>query len=134
MLYNLMSYHDTVLRPSGGGVSCLAWHRCSAQYFRRTFGGKRASRSGGRRPHPKLSHATSWPDGSRRLHTWVPRGPATVWAFRAGRAGVGASAGPREMLPWPMPRDGAARPMFPPLDQAVGKAVACELVAETQRG
>jgi len=35
------------------------------------------------------------------------------------------------MLPWPMPQDGAARPLLPPLDQAVVKAVACELVAET---
>ena len=31
-----------------------------------------------------------------------------------------------------MPRDGAARPIFPPLDQALVQAVACELVAETQ--
>jgi hypothetical protein len=32
-----------------------------------------------------------------------------------------------------MPQDGAARPIFPPLDQAVVKAVACELVAETKQ-
>jgi hypothetical protein len=32
-----------------------------------------------------------------------------------------------------MPRDGAARPIFPPLDQALVKAVACELVAETKQ-
>jgi hypothetical protein len=32
-----------------------------------------------------------------------------------------------------MPQDGAARPIFPPLDQALVKAVACELVAETKQ-
>jgi DDE superfamily endonuclease len=32
-----------------------------------------------------------------------------------------------------MPQDGAARPIFPPLDQAVVKAMACELVAETKQ-
>jgi hypothetical protein len=32
-----------------------------------------------------------------------------------------------------MPQDGAARPIFPPLDQAVVKAVACELVAATKQ-
>jgi DDE superfamily endonuclease len=56
-----------------------------------------------------------------------------VWAFRAGRSGVGASAGPRAIFPWLMPQDGAARPIFPPLDQAVVKAMACELVAETKQ-
>jgi DDE superfamily endonuclease len=133
MMYNLTSCHDTVLRQSRGWVTCLAWHRCSAQYFRRTFCGKRASRSDGRRPHINLSNATSLPCCSTRLHTWLTRWPANVWAFRAGRSGVGASAGPRAILLWPMLQDGASRPIFPPLDQAVVKAVACELVAETNQ-
>ena len=34
--------------------------------------------------------------------------------------------------PWPIAQDGAARPIFPPLDQALVKAVACERVAETK--
>jgi DDE superfamily endonuclease len=133
MVYNLTTCHDTVLRQSGGCVTCLAWHRRSTQYFLRTFCGKRASRSDGRRPHINLSNATSLPCCSTRIHAWVTRWQANVWAFRAGRSGVGASAGPREIFPWPMPQDGAARPIFPPLDQAVVKAVACELVAETKQ-
>ena len=56
-----------------------------------------------------------------------------MWAFPAGRSSVGASVGPRETFPWPMAQDGAARPIFPPLDQALVKAVACELVAETKQ-
>jgi hypothetical protein len=133
MVYNLTTCNDTVRRRSGGCVTCLAWHPCAAQSFRRTFCGKRASRSGGRQPHINLSNATSLPYCSTRLHTWVTRWPANVWAFRAGRSGVGASAGRREILPWPMPRGGAARPIFPPLAQALVKAVACELVAETKQ-
>jgi hypothetical protein len=37
------------------------------------------------------------------------------------------------MFPWTMSRDGAARPLFPPLDHALVKAVACELIAETHQ-
>jgi DDE superfamily endonuclease len=45
----------------------------------------------------------------------------------------GAVAGLRGTFPWTTSRDGAARPIFPPLDHALVKAVACELVAETQQ-
>ena len=44
---------------------------------------------------------------------------------------VGDTVGPRGTFPWKTSRDGAARRMFPPLDHALVKAVACELVAET---
>jgi hypothetical protein len=132
MVYNPTTCNDTVLRRSGGSVTCLAWHPRSAQHFRRTFCSKRASRSGGRRPHITLSNATSLPYCSTRIHAWLTRQQANVWAFRAGSSGVGASAGPRAIFPWPIPPAGAARPIFPPLDQAVVKAVACELVAETK--
>jgi hypothetical protein len=45
----------------------------------------------------------------------------------------GAAAGPKGTFPWPTSRDGVARPLFPPLAHALVKAVACELVAETQQ-
>ena len=49
------------------------------------------------------------------------------------RCAVGDTVGPRGTLPWQTSRDGAARPIFPPLDHALVKAVACELVAETKQ-
>jgi hypothetical protein len=49
------------------------------------------------------------------------------------RCAVGATVGPRETLPSTTSRDGAARRLFPPLDHALVKAVACELVAETKQ-
>ena len=36
-------------------------------------------------------------------------------------------------MTWTTSRDGAARPLFPPLDHALVKAVACERVAETKQ-
>lgn len=58
---------------------------------------------------------------------------ADRWGFRGARFGVGASVGPLGISPWRMPPDGGANRFFPPLDQALVKAVACELVAETQQ-
>ena len=49
------------------------------------------------------------------------------------RCAVGDPVGPRGTFPWPTSRDGAARRIFPPLDHALSKAVACELVAETKQ-
>ena len=45
----------------------------------------------------------------------------------------GAAAGPRETFPWKTSQAGAARPIFPPLDYALVKAVACERVAATKQ-
>jgi hypothetical protein len=50
-----------------------------------------------------------------------------------GRSNAGAAVGPRATSPWKTSRDGAARRIFPPLDHALVKAVACELVAATQQ-
>src|SRR5215468_650446 len=49
------------------------------------------------------------------------------------RCAGGDTVGPRETLPWTTSQDGAARRLFPPLDHALVKAVACELVAETKQ-
>jgi hypothetical protein len=46
---------------------------------------------------------------------------------------VGDTVGSRGTLLWKTSRDGAARRIFPPLDHALVKAVACELVAETRQ-
>ena len=58
---------------------------------------------------------------------------ANAWAFRGVRCGVGASSGPRGIFPWRTPWAEGASPLFPPLDHALVKAVACELVAETKQ-
>src|SRR5262249_35861555 len=48
------------------------------------------------------------------------------------RSASGAPAGPKAASPWPTrPAGGASRP-FPPLDRAVVKAMACEVVARTE--
>jgi hypothetical protein len=49
------------------------------------------------------------------------------------RCAVGDTVGPRGTFPWKTSQDGAARRIFPPLDHALVKAVACERVAETKQ-
>jgi DDE superfamily endonuclease len=49
------------------------------------------------------------------------------------RCNDGVAVGPRGTFPWRTSQDGAARQIFPPLDHALVKAIACELIAETQQ-
>jgi hypothetical protein len=60
------------------------------------------------------------------------RRPSRCSSIRV-RYAVGDSVGPRGTFAWTTSRDGAARRRFPPLDHALIKAVACELVAETKQ-
>lgn len=61
------------------------------------------------------------------------RRSANAWIFRGRRCGVGASGGPLGIFLWQTPQDEGASPLFPPLEHALVKAVACELVAKTQQ-
>ena len=45
--------------------------------------------------------------------------------------GIGADGGLRERFSWQLKPDGGVKPSFPPLDHALVKATACELVHET---
>jgi hypothetical protein len=54
------------------------------------------------------------------------------WDFRFGRCNVGAVAGPLAISRSKTIRDVAARPLFPPLDQALIHAMACERIADTK--
>jgi hypothetical protein len=51
--------------------------------------------------------------------------------FPDAKSCVGVSVGPQEIFRWMIVRDAAARSIFPPLDQSIIKALACERVAET---
>jgi DDE superfamily endonuclease len=103
----------------------------------------------------RSSHRRSW----RRLKSWRSKGPLHIsygneryWfsfctnnplsptsrprsgsSSICGRCNGGVAGGPRGTFAWKTNRDGAVRPVFPPLDHALVKAVACELVAETKQ-
>src|SRR2546423_1243981 len=98
---------------------------------------------------PSWSRLQRWP-AKGRFRTSCGNGPPWACSWRNNRwcptarrhsgcssirvrCAVGATVGPRGTLPWTTSRDGAARQIFPPLDHALVKAVACELVAATKQ-
>ena len=63
---------------------------------------------------------------------WCPiRQPRRAWICTPTPCGSGVDAGPAATLCWKTSQDGAPSPVFPPLDHAVVKAIACEVVYET---
>src|SRR5208282_2008304 len=73
----------------------------------------------------------NWRCWSMHTPTGTRSGLAAMWVYRADRSIVGGNAGRRETFPWRMKPDAAVRPLFPPRDHALVKALACERVAET---
>jgi hypothetical protein len=65
------------------------------------------------------------------VRTGISSDLAATWASRADRSIAGGNAGQREISRWRMARVAVARPIFPPRDHAVVKALACERVAVT---
>ena len=59
----------------------------------------------------------------RRLPWWV----CPLGKFNAGEVAGQSAISPRKIV-----RDAAERPLFPPLDQALIHAMACEVIAETK--
>lgn len=83
--------------------------------------------------HTSCGNGPPWSCSCRTNH-WCPtaRLHSGCSSIRV-RYAVGDTVGPRGTFPWTTSQDGAARRIFPPLDHALVKAVACELVAETQQ-
>jgi hypothetical protein len=61
------------------------------------------------------------------------RSPRNKWACRCDRFSVGGNAGSGAIFRSRIAKDGAERPLFPPLDRAFVTAIACETVAQTQQ-
>lgn len=64
-----------------------------------------------------------------RCQTWRQGRPSN--SIRT-RFAFGDSGGPRRIFPWSIKMGVAERPLFPPRDQAIVKAIACEAVGQTQ--
>jgi hypothetical protein len=65
------------------------------------------------------------------IPTGIRSGLVATWASPADRFIAGGNAGQREISRWKMLRGAVTRPIFPPRDHALIKALACERVAET---
>ena len=106
-------------------VTALSSHRLSWSKLKRLHGKEPLSTSCGNGPHWSCCCINS-----RFCPTSRQRNGCSCIRVRSN---AGATVGPRATSPWKMSQDGAARLIFPPLDHAVVKALACERVAQTNQ-
>lgn len=78
------------------------------------------------------SNASSWPCCSTSSPSSRTSRPVSEWVCQADRSGAGGSAGRPAISASRISADAAARPAFPPVDEAIVKAIACEVVAQTE--
>ena len=118
---------------SKGRQSCLAHPQRIAPISRQILLPNANSSLGGERSPTSSGNAPAWCSCCMSIRSArmlkQPRG----WVCTPIRSATGGSAGPQGTSPWTMRRGGGGTPVFPPLDQALVKAVACELVAETKQ-
>jgi hypothetical protein len=133
MSYNRQQIDGCYFSSRKGCPPCLALCLPFARRFPTISWPKPVPRSGARLPRSKPSSVVASSCCCTRTHTYPKRRRGVGSASRAARFCAGVNAGPQAISPWPTPQDVAARRPFPPLDQAVVKAIACELVAQTKQ-
>lgn len=122
-----------VMFDPGKGVPRWPGRRPTAPRFPRSLCSRPNSRRDGRSARTGRCSAVSLSCGYVSTPSGGKRNWVDVWGGPDDRFGVGASDGPAVIGPWPTPRAEGGRRIFPPLDHAVVKAVACERVAETNQ-
>jgi hypothetical protein len=99
--------------------------------FPRIFCKRHMTPCGGGRPACKRSSVFGWPCSFMRNRPWPTMRPHSASACPLARCNDGDSAGRQEISRSRIAPGGAASPLFPPLDQALVRALACETVAQT---
>lgn len=116
-----------------GIAICRVLCRLIVQNFLKTFCNKPAVQFDEKLRHIEQSRGISWPCCWKRIPKLGTKKPVYQSAFQRIRFGVGASDGVVEIFLWKIWKGAVARPIFPPLEHAIVKAAACELVAETEQ-
>src|SRR5262245_29647243 len=132
MPYNPLADQESPFSRWKGLPLCRGLHPPSALLSRTTSWTGPAAPSEARRPNTASSSASSWPCCSTKSPSCRTRRRGLGWACRGGRSGAGGSAGRQATSPWRTSPGGAASPAFPPRDAAVVKAIACEVVSQTE--
>jgi hypothetical protein len=133
MDYNQRAADKHWIHPRKGEPPCQVHCRPSAPFF--------PKRSASKPRGPFVSvlcpstwfSASGWSCGSTISRSWGMRKRADMLACREDKCSAGDNAGLPGTFRWPTFPDGAARPLFPPLEEAHVKAVACEAVFHTQQ-
>jgi hypothetical protein len=118
---------------SKGRTSCLAlFHRIAPISRQALWSNANSSLCGGR-SNTSFGNAPAWYSYCPRIRSALPLKQRHGWVCTLIRLAIGGSAGPPGPSPWKMRLGGGDAPVFPPLDHALVKAEACELVAATMQ-
>jgi hypothetical protein len=129
--YNPLPGKETATSPGRGRSPWLAPIRFFVQRFPRSSWKRYGRRCAARRHLSVRCSGRKWRCWSRNIPTGIRSGLAATWVSQADRFIAGGGAGQREISRWRMVRGAVVRPIFPPRDRALVKALACERVAET---
>jgi DDE superfamily endonuclease len=116
---------------SAGSPPCPAHPRLSVPSSRPTSSNGPARSLADAPSASNSANARSWCCSSTNTPASPTSRPATASAFIPTPFATGAGAGPEATSPWKTGPDAVARRPFPPLDEAVIKAIACEAVCAT---
>ncbi len=133
MAYNQPTAEQVRFGPRKGTPPCQARGLLPVPFFRRTLSTKPSVKFDIARFPITCSSAIGWCYGSTTSRTWDMTRLADTSAFPGGKSDVGVNAGSRATSPSQISPDGAASPLFPPVDEAQVKAIACETVAQSQQ-
>jgi DDE superfamily endonuclease len=129
-MYKTVAAKEPANGPRNGLAICLS-HRDSSLSFRKIFWRWRRLSSDKKRPLISRFNDSNWRCCSTDFRTSGKKTLGGVWDSPDARFCVGVNAGPPGISQCTIIQDAAARPIFPPLDHATIKALACERVAET---
>jgi hypothetical protein len=124
---------DARFSQAAGSLPCVVANPFIAPISLRTFCAKRKHCSGGERLRSICVRERPWSVCSTvSPRCRIPKPPPKSTCPGFGFA-VGVAAGRSEIFAWKTSQGAGASPLFPPLDQAIVKALACEVVCETQK-
>ncbi len=124
---------DTKIICLKGCTSCLDLYRRTAPISAPLLWPNANSSALGARSSISCANEPAWCSCFTRTPSFPMWRRPHGWVCTLTQSAIGGSDGPRVTSPCKMSRDGGVNPGFPPLDHALVKAVACELVAETQQ-
>ena len=123
---------DATIACPTGRVPCLVLDRSTALTSPRTSWLRPKPSCDDVRSSSSSDNGPAWSSCCISNHSSrIPRPQPTCTCIPTPSAS-GGNAGPKATSLWMMSQDAVARPLFPPRDEAIVKAIACETVAQTK--
>ncbi len=123
---------DTQMFKATGRLPCMVPNPLTVRTSLRNSWPKRKPFQGSERSRFSCGKGRPWSAFSTTNRRYLTRKPRPKFSWEWIRCDDGGVAGRLAISLWKTNRDAGASPLFPPLDQATVKALACEVVCETE--